>query len=248
GPVTTIRHPGSPVKHIPWKAFTIGPVDWELINTTWNIISDANNIQQYFSSELQPTLWRAISAIEELQTAWEAKCDDPKYALFKSVIELRLDKVNKYYRRFDDKPVYILALVLHPYYKLDYIKMAWGGPKEQELECTAGNLNAVDWHDEVLKIVEKTMQDYLKHMPTGATTRSLSPINPLASTETLESEFDRHRCTLVNEAARQQHSGWAAELQQYLHDVPDDVSMDTDIIQWWSVGRSFVSIRILLLI
>ncbi|KAG1733039.1 uncharacterized protein EDB91DRAFT_1057727 [Suillus paluster] len=192
GPVTTIRCPASPAKHIPWKAFTIGPVDWEHINTTRNIVSDANNIQQYFSSELQPTLWRAIPAIEELQTAWEAKCDDPKYTLFKPVIELRLEKVNKYYRRFDEKPVYVLALVLHLYYKLNYIKMAWGGPKEQELEHAAGNPNAVDWHDEVLKIVEKTMREYSKCMPTGATTHSSSPINPLASTETLESEFDRH--------------------------------------------------------
>jgi len=128
--------------------------------------------------------------------------------------------------------------------------MAWGGPKEQELEHAAGNLNAVDWHDEALKIVEKTMQDYSKRAPTGATTRSSSPINAntLASTETLESEFDRHQHTLVEEAARQQCSGWAAELRQYLNNVPDDVSKDSDIIQWWSVGYFFISIRILLLI
>ncbi|KAG2156748.1 uncharacterized protein EDB93DRAFT_1101185 [Suillus bovinus] len=56
-PVNTIQHPGSSAKHIPWKTFTIGSVGWEHINATWNIISDANNIQQYFFSELQPTLW-----------------------------------------------------------------------------------------------------------------------------------------------------------------------------------------------
>jgi hypothetical protein len=110
GLITTIWHPGCPVKHIPWIAFTIGPADWERVNTTRDIVSDANNIQQYFSSELQPTLWRAIPAIEELQTAWETKRDDPKYALFKPAIEQGLDKVSKYYRRFDDKPVYVLAL------------------------------------------------------------------------------------------------------------------------------------------
>jgi len=116
GPITTIRRPGSPAKHIPWTAFTIGPMDWERVNTTRNIVSDANNIQQYFSSELQPTLWRAIPAIEELQTAWEVKCDDLKYALFKPAIKQGLDKVNKYYRRFDEKPVYVLALgkLVHP--------------------------------------------------------------------------------------------------------------------------------------
>ena len=31
-------------------------------------------------------------------------------------------------------------LVLHPYYKLAYIKIAWGGPEEQADEIAAGNV------------------------------------------------------------------------------------------------------------
>ena len=34
------------------------------------------------------------------------------------------------------------CLVLHPYYKLIYIEMAWGSAEEQKLECEAGNPNA----------------------------------------------------------------------------------------------------------
>ncbi|KIK76894.1 hypothetical protein PAXRUDRAFT_90536, partial [Paxillus rubicundulus Ve08.2h10] len=86
----------------------------------------ANDIQQYFLDEERPTLWRAIPAFEELQMAWEGKQDDTKYLLFKNVCHNGLNKISKYYNQFDEKPVYILALVLHPYYKLDYIKMAWG--------------------------------------------------------------------------------------------------------------------------
>src|SRR6267154_1774709 len=33
-------------------------------------------------------------------------------------------------------------LVLHPYYKLAYIKMAWGGAKEENMEREAGNIIA----------------------------------------------------------------------------------------------------------
>jgi hypothetical protein len=44
--------------------------------------------------------------------------------------------------------------VLHPYYKLEYIKITWGGPEEQEQERTAGNPSARDWHDEALKIMK----------------------------------------------------------------------------------------------
>jgi hypothetical protein len=138
-------------------------------------------------------------------------------------------------------------IVLHPYYRLDYIKMAWGSSEEQELKRSAGNPNAVDWHDEALKIVEKTMQDYSKPAPAGATTHPSSPgpinlnASTLATPETLGSEFDRHRCTLVEKAAYEQHSGWVAELCQYLNDISDNVSKDSDIIQWWSVSHSFIS-------
>jgi hypothetical protein len=44
-------------------------------------------------------------------------------------------------------------LVLHPYYKLAYIKMAWGGAEEEKMECDAGNLDAKDWHDEALQVM-----------------------------------------------------------------------------------------------
>jgi hypothetical protein len=37
--------------------------------------------------------------------------------------------------------------VLHPYYKLAYIKHAWGGPEEQAAEIAAGNPDAKDWQD-----------------------------------------------------------------------------------------------------
>ena len=44
--------------------------------------------------------------------------------------------------------------VLHPYYKLAYIKIQWGGPDKQAAEIETGNLDAKDWQDEARKIVE----------------------------------------------------------------------------------------------
>ncbi|KIK77281.1 hypothetical protein PAXRUDRAFT_167378, partial [Paxillus rubicundulus Ve08.2h10] len=93
-----------------WTAFALKPLDWECVNDMKVIISDANDIQQYFSDEEQPTLWHAIPAFEELQTAWEGKQDNPKYLLFKNTLCNGLDKISKYYNWFDEKPVYILAL------------------------------------------------------------------------------------------------------------------------------------------
>lgn len=39
------------------------------------------------------------------------------------------------------------STVLHPYYKLDYIKLAWGSEKEQADEREAGNWDAKNWQD-----------------------------------------------------------------------------------------------------
>jgi hypothetical protein len=55
-------------------------------------------------------LWRVLPAIEELQTAWEAKCANPRFAVYQTAINDGLAKLNKYYSRFDEKPAYILAL------------------------------------------------------------------------------------------------------------------------------------------
>ncbi|KAH7903215.1 hypothetical protein BJ138DRAFT_1020984 [Hygrophoropsis aurantiaca] len=239
GPITTIRRHGRVVKHILWTAFTLKEADWERPNETHVIISDANNIQQYFSADKHPTLWRAIPVLEELQTAWEAKHADSQYELYKPAVQAGLDKISKYYQKLDEKSVYILALVLHPYYKFAYIKMAWGGPEEQERERAAGNPNAKDWHDEALKTVEKTMAEYWKErrrdVPRPRTTLAPARATSSAKANTLESDFDRHRRQLVEQATLEQDAGWAAELRRYIKDMPEDVSKETDIVEWWSV-------------
>ena len=110
GPITSIRRPGYPVKHIPWTAFAIKSSDWERANDTHAILSDANSIQHLFSYEYQPALWRAIPAFEELQTAWEEKHASQKYNLYKDALDRALQKLYKYYSKFDQKNVYVLAL------------------------------------------------------------------------------------------------------------------------------------------
>jgi hypothetical protein len=53
----------------------------------------------------------------------------------------------------------ISITVLHPYFKLDYIKLMWGGAEEQAREHAAGNVNTKDWQDEALKIIETTVSN-----------------------------------------------------------------------------------------
>jgi hypothetical protein len=50
--------------------------------------------------------------------------------------------------------------VLHPYFKLHYIKLAWGGPEEQAAERAAGNHNAKNWHEEALGVIENAVSSH----------------------------------------------------------------------------------------
>jgi hypothetical protein len=110
-----------------------------------------------FSSERLPTLWQALPAIEELQTTWEAKRDHKRFVQYKDAITDGLAKLQKYYSRLDRKPCYLLALALHPYFKLAYIEMTWGGAEEQEAEQVAGNPRAKNWQDEAQKVLESAV-------------------------------------------------------------------------------------------
>ncbi|KAF9242391.1 hypothetical protein BU15DRAFT_72913 [Melanogaster broomeanus] len=215
GPITTLWCAGDPVKNIPWMAFMFKVSDWEHINDTHAIIAGANKIQHIFSHEHQATLWRAIPAFKELQTAWEAKVNTPKY-----------------YNKFDDKPIYVLALVLHPYYKLAYIKMAWGGSEEQQQEREAGNPNAKDWHDE--EYWDATHADIDEHRT--ACTAHTSALG-CKENDMLKSEFDHHCCELIKQNLPKDGGGWKAELRHYLGDLPTDVLKETDIVMWWGNMR-----------
>jgi hypothetical protein len=244
GPITVLRCDGRVFKKIPWSAFRISEMDWVRVLNAKSILEDSNHIQQYFSSEHKPTLWHALPAIEELQTAWEVKHDNPQYAIYKDAINDGLAKLNKYYSRFDEKPSYVLALILHPYYKLSYIAHAWGGEEEEDAEILAGNIYAKNWQAEVRKILEnmvcvcntlnrattnlKQMARYWETRPARPTTTQLEPDSPTVSRPSLTG-FDRHHRTLVASG----EEGWVAELGHYLGDLPRDVTPDTDIVEYW---------------
>jgi hypothetical protein len=49
--------------------------------------------------------------------------------------------------------------------------------------------------------------------------------------DSLLSEYDRHRQTLILQEADEE---WSSELRRYLKDVPADVTQETDIVKWWS--------------
>ncbi|KAG6814853.1 hypothetical protein H0H87_007008, partial [Tephrocybe sp. NHM501043] len=138
GPITTLRKKGQIVKHIEWATFKLVDEDWACVGNTRDILTDANNIQQVFSSDKHPTLWRALPALKQLLSTWEKKKDDPHYALYIEALEAGIAKILKYYLMLDTKSAF----------------MAWGGEAEQDAERAAGKLDAKNWYDKAMQIVE----------------------------------------------------------------------------------------------
>ncbi|KAG6816320.1 hypothetical protein H0H87_007006 [Tephrocybe sp. NHM501043] len=169
------------------------------------ILEDANNIQQVFSAKKEPTLWHALPTFEHLLSAWEKKKDDPHYTIYVNALEAGLKKIMKYYLLLDQKPAFVLALLLHPYFKLNYIKMAWGGEEEQKAKRLKGNPHVKNWQDEAMKIVKQTMQQYWATCPCAGPVVALT----VNSTTITIDKFDLHCQTLIT---CDDNEGWQAEL------------------------------------
>ena len=206
--------------------------DWEVVHDAKSILADSQRLLHLFSSEMRPSLWHVLPALEELQSVWENKAKDRHFKWFRQALHDGLSKIGKYYNQLDAKPAFVLALVLHPYYKLAYIKMAWGGPEEQAAEKASGNEDVKDWHDEASKIVEWAMEVYWHKRQIGPNQQEDAPVSD-GDDLSHKSVFDRLQQTLITCDG---DDGWAPELQRYLKDMPADVTRETDILEWWSVS------------
>jgi hypothetical protein len=107
---------------------------------------DSRALQHCFSYERLPTLWHALPAIEALQTAWEAKRNDPHFAIYLGTISKGLSKLQKYYSWFDEKPSYVLALDKRPSFASELIL-----PCKTATFIRITNSNISRWHGAVQK-------------------------------------------------------------------------------------------------
>ncbi|KAI1781763.1 hypothetical protein LXA43DRAFT_907803, partial [Ganoderma leucocontextum] len=236
GPITTLRPKGGPSRDIPWTAFKLKKSDWVRVKRCAEILEDANDYQQICSTTRSPTLHQVIPVLETLASRWEAKSQDVKYSVFHPALEKGLAKINKYYKKLDNTHVYILALLLHPYYKLDYIEAEWGGQQEYEADLAAGIENAINWTAHARDVTEQALKHYWPQRfgcpPVPAPGEE--PAAVPAADNAREGDYDRARAARLRNAHAE--DGWKAELRRYLDDPMADVTKDIDTVKWWSVS------------
>jgi hypothetical protein len=90
--------------------------------------------------------------------------------------------------------------VLHPYYKLDYIELTWGGAEEQAKERAAGDPDAKNWKDEARKLVEHVVQLFDARVPFN---ESILSVFPRRWADIIEPDHERQQSPRSSRTKRQ---------------------------------------------
>jgi hypothetical protein len=68
-------------------------------------------VQQTFSNERTPTVWRIIPSLEFLIKRWESMVDQPRFRDVKEAIAEGIESLKKWYRKVDHtSPAYFICL------------------------------------------------------------------------------------------------------------------------------------------
>jgi len=125
-------------------------------------LQHADKAQQSFSSDIGPTLYLALAALEALYKAWKSRSMQPKYEGFHLGLDAAILKIGEYYECTADSDAYTIAmgmsfyfsllganirflLVLDPSSKDAYFKKHWSS----------------DLHEKVLKNAENIVSDQI---------------------------------------------------------------------------------------
>ena len=153
-------------------------------------------------------LYENLVSIDYLMTKLEESKMEHQYqpnSHFKACINLGWKKLNKYYTLSDDTPAYRAAIILHPSYKMRWLKEKW--QKEHPRWIGA----ARDAVEEMYNQYKRLYSDELATVAQARPTKELS-------------DFERYN-TIDDDLYT------ADELEQYLNEPR--VSKDVNPIEWW---------------
>jgi hypothetical protein len=201
-------------------------------------------VQQTFSKERTPTVWRIIPSLEFLIKRWESMAEQHKFRDVKDAITNGVDNLKKWYRKVDNTlAAYFICLgtcstlltkstcmvlisyeVLDPNVKDLYCRHRW-----ESHQYTAG-----------LRRLEDVFDDYYvpPQAPSATSTAPASvaaavPLARYGSSFLLEAvqSFQSQEKTAVNPRD---------ELKRYLN---SPVESTDDVIAWWGVRVHYLSAR-----
>jgi hypothetical protein len=82
-------------------------------------------IQQQFSGELHPTVWKILPVFEVLIDRWQEMSHKGDYSNLQSALQKGIDSLTKYYNKANISAAQVVSLYLNPCTKDEYFRQCW---------------------------------------------------------------------------------------------------------------------------
>ncbi|KAG6806576.1 hypothetical protein H0H92_010774, partial [Tricholoma furcatifolium] len=132
-----------------YSDFQLTKRDWDKLQVLHEVLREPANVQQTFSSERAPTVWRIIPSLEFLIKRWESMAAQPRFESVSDPIKNGIENLKKWYRRVENtSSAYFICLdlltnqivVLDPNVKDLYCRARW---EPEQFELGMERLNEV---------------------------------------------------------------------------------------------------------
>ncbi|GJE88702.1 hAT transposon family protein [Phanerochaete sordida] len=119
-----------------WSSYRLEPEEWDLMKLIYKVLDEAAIVQNHFSSETIPTVWRVLPLYESFMREWETMQCSSAMAVLRPAIECGLESLRKYYNKSENAPVNIVAMYLNPFIKDEYFMSNWTQEGQAEARQT----------------------------------------------------------------------------------------------------------------
>ncbi|RXW23821.1 hypothetical protein EST38_g1987 [Candolleomyces aberdarensis] len=119
--------------------------EWERVKEFLGLLKHADQAQQAFSSETEPSLYNGLPALERLHKAWSSRAKKDKYEQYKPALKAGIAKIEEYYDKTSFSHAYTMAMILDPDSKTKYFQKHWGKDLELEVRDSAKQIFEERW-------------------------------------------------------------------------------------------------------
>ncbi|KAG2123483.1 hypothetical protein DEU56DRAFT_49781 [Suillus clintonianus] len=93
-----------------YASYRVSDTEWDLLTMIRKVLAAAADVQEAFSAEYYPTVWRILPLYEDFIVRWQTFSKDPKMAVLRHAIHAGITNLEKYYNKTDNSPAHIVSM------------------------------------------------------------------------------------------------------------------------------------------
>ncbi|RXW14436.1 hypothetical protein EST38_g11418 [Candolleomyces aberdarensis] len=189
-----------------------------MLERAYELHKFADQAQQAFSSETEPSLYNGLPALERLHKAWTSRSKKDKYKQYRPALEAGLVKIKDYYDKTSYSHAYTMAMILDPDSKTNYFQKHWGNKLELEIRDNAEKIFEARW----------------KELNEAAEKATITP-SALKSRLHDNDSSDEEATPLSGPSTGPSSQPWLKEFKKYI-DGDDEREKGQSMVEWWAVN------------